>query len=94
MIEHYLTLTLTSPLPIHFTHLYDSFQFQFQFLQVITGTFVASSGMILSAIMCIAMNRNLMAVLAGGFGEGSSGGQMKKVEGIITEVMTPEIAET
>ncbi len=50
-------------------------------LLVITGTFVASSGAILSALMCIAMNRNLLSVLNGGFGEGSAKGPQMKIEG-------------
>ena len=32
-------------------------------LLVITGTFVASSGTILTIIMCVAMNKNLFAVI-------------------------------
>ena len=39
---------------------------------IITGAIVASSGCILSYIMCLSMNRSLVSVLAGGFGEGSS----------------------
>lgn len=39
---------------------------------IITGAIVASSGIILSYIMCLSMNRSLMNVLSGGFGEGAS----------------------
>lgn len=40
-------------------------------LLIISGAMVGSSGFILSDMMCVAMNRPLMAVLKGGFGEGS-----------------------
>jgi len=61
-------------------------------LLVITGTFVASSGFILSALMCIAMNRNLLAVLGGGFGEGSAKGPQMVVEGEMVEASTTEVS--
>ncbi len=61
-------------------------------LLIVTGALVGSSGAILSYIMCRAMNRHFLSVIAGGFGTGS-GGEAAVIEGEVTPIDASETAQ-
>lgn len=61
-------------------------------LLIVTGALVGSSGAILSYIMCRAMNRHFISVIAGGFGT-TTGGSAASVEGEVKEINVEETAE-
>ena len=61
---------------------------------VVAGAFVGCSGLILTLVMCRAMNRSVAHVLIGGFGEGSAS-QVKaeKKEGIAKTISAEDVVE-
>ena len=63
-------------------------------LLIVTGALVGSSGAILSYIMCRAMNRKFLAVIAGGFGTttGGSPADADADQGEVIALEAPEVA--
>lgn len=62
-------------------------------LLIVTGALVGSSGAILSYIMCKAMNRSFISVIAGGFGNEGAGASDGEETGEYREMSPEEVAE-
>ncbi|MCH7494128.1 NAD(P)(+) transhydrogenase (Re/Si-specific) subunit beta, partial [bacterium] len=57
---------------------------------IVSGALVGASGLILTNIMCVAMNRSLFSVMLGGFGQ--EGGETASGEAVVYKPVGPEEA--
>lgn len=66
---------------------------------VVSGAFVGCSGFILTVVMCRAMNRDVLKVLGGGFGEGAqkatkSPNEGEETAGNVTVISAEDVVES
>lgn len=62
---------------------------------VVSGAFVGCSGIILTMVMCRAMNRSIQNVLIGNFGDGAGAKkQTKKATGVVKQVTAEDVVES